>query len=213
MLENRINSIKTRMEDYKDSEHVCNICFDEFTKPTVVSCCQNVYCFECITRSLRASNGKCPLCRSKISINNLTVIDDNASNTSKRTKIITKEQAVYNIISNKQGKFLIFSSHEQSFALIENVLTNANKEYTKLMGSISRVNSVLNRYRSGNLDILMLNASHYGTGLNLENTTDLIFFHKMPSDMEKQVIGRAQRAGRIAPLNIYYLYHENELHT
>ena len=57
----------------------------------------------------------------------------------------------------------------------------------------------------------MLNTNYYGTGLNLENTTDLIFYHKMSSDMEKQVIGRAQRVGRTSVLNIHYLYQDNEI--
>ena len=213
-LENKIESIQKRMAEYNDNDYVCNVCYDEFTKPTLVSCCQHIFCFECITRSLKASNSKCPLCRAKINAKDLIVIDNNHKiHNCHHNKIITKEQAVYDIISKKQGKFLIFSSHEQSFTLIENALENTSKEFSKLMGSISRVNSILNRFKNSNLDILMLNASHYGTGLNLENTTDLIFYHKMPHDMEKQVIGRAQRAGRTQPLNIYYLYHENELNT
>ena len=57
----------------------------------------------------------------------------------------------------------------------------------------------------------MLNTNHYGTGLNLENTTDLIFYHKMSCDMEKQVIGRAQRVGRTSDLNIHYLFQDNEI--
>lgn len=208
-IKTKIDSISKRMAEYKDG--ICKVCLEDFEQPTVTCCCQNVFCFECITRSLRSTGSRCPMCRAHVDPNTLSVID----NTSDRSREAhaskpTKEQAIRRIVSSSSGKFLVFSSHEQSFILIENALKDANKEFVELKGSISRVNTIINRYKHGTLDILMLNASHYGTGLNLENTTDLIFYHRMAPDMEKQVVGRAQRAGRKSPLNIHYLYHENE---
>ena len=46
--------------------------------------------------------------------------------------------------------------------------------------------------------------------MNLENSTHIIFVHKMETEIEKQVIGRAQRMGRTSVLNIIYLQYENE---
>ena len=46
--------------------------------------------------------------------------------------------------------------------------------------------------------------------MNFENSTDIIFVHKMNEEMEQQVIGRAQRLGRKDILNIIYLQYENE---
>jgi SNF2 family DNA or RNA helicase len=57
-----------------------------------------------------------------------------------------------------------------------------------------------------------MNTQHFGSGLNLENTTDMILFHKFDTESEKQVIGRAQRYGRNEPLNVHYLLYENEMH-
>jgi hypothetical protein len=36
-------------------------------------------------------------------------------------------------------------------------------------------------------------------------------FHKFDAEIEKQVIGRAQRCGRTTTLNIHYLLNENEI--
>ena len=47
--------------------------------------------------------------------------------------------------------------------------------------------------------------------MNLENSTHIIFVHKMEEEIEKQVIGRAQRMGRTSILNIIYLQYDNEL--
>ena len=47
--------------------------------------------------------------------------------------------------------------------------------------------------------------------MNLEMTTDIIIFHKMNDELEKQVIGRGQRLGRTSQLNVHYLCYENEM--
>jgi hypothetical protein len=59
----------------------------------------------------------------------------------------------------------------------------------------------------------LLNAKNYGSGLNLQMTTDIIIYHKMSKDLENQVIGRGQRLGRTDALNVHYLYYENEKNT
>jgi SNF2 family DNA or RNA helicase len=45
----------------------------------------------------------------------------------------------------------------------------------------------------------------YSCGMNLENTTDIIFVHNMDPQREKQVIGRAHRYGRKNALSIWYI--------
>ena len=41
----------------------------------------------------------------------------------------------------------------------------------------------------------MLNADFCGAGINLENATDIVFYHMMTNSKTKQVIGRGQRPG------------------
>jgi hypothetical protein len=204
-IEHKINSINTRLKTFEND--ICNICIDDYVKPTVLKCCQKVYCFSCITRSMKIKN-TCPNCRENISISDTLVIGNKNTTCN---KLPNKEDALINLLKSKpNGKFLIFSSHDQSFVYIENALKTINHEFVKLLGSIGKINTIIHNFKHGNTNVLMLNANHYGTGLNLENTTDLIFYHKMSPDMEKQVIGRAQRVGRTSVLNIHYLYQENE---
>ena len=210
-FENKINSINTRLKTFEDD--MCNICIDDFTKPTVMKCCQKVFCFGCITRSLQVKH-TCPNCRSNISIQDTLVIGDKKIKSKATNELPNKEDALLELLkANSNGKFLIFSSHDQSFTYIESALKSVNQNIVNVLGSIGRINTIINDYKNGNTNVLMLNSTHYGTGLNLENTTDLIFYHKMSSDMEKQVIGRAQRVGRKSVLKIHYLYQQNELQT
>ena len=205
-IQHKIDCITSRLRSYTND--ICGICMDSHDNPTVVKCCQKVYCFACITRCVNVKSS-CPHCRECIHPDSMVVIGEK-----KVTKkiLLDKHEALINLLNvNSTRKFLIFSSHDQSFSYIESALQNVNQKFVKLMGSIGRINSILKQYREGDLNVLMLNTSHYGTGLNLENTTDLVFYHKMSADMEKQVIGRAQRVGRKAPLQIHYLYQENEV--
>ena len=206
-LENTVQSIESRLHSYGNT---CSVCIDAYTRATVVSCCQNVFCFECITRCI-SMRGSCPMCRSKIGTPHLSVFGESSSSTGV-PDLPDKHVALVGIMKKHQGgKFLVFSSHDQSFEYIEGALQHEKYNSSRLVGSAVRVNRTIERYRNESLDVLLLNSSHYGTGLNLENTTDLIFYHKMTSDMAKQVIGRAQRAGRTTPLRIHHLCQDNEL--
>jgi SNF2 family DNA or RNA helicase len=66
-------------------------------------------------------------------------------------------------------------------------------------------------YKTRDLDVLLVNSNNYGSGLNLENTTDVVLFHKLDSEVEHQVVGRALRMGRTSPLNVWYLLYEHEM--
>ena len=50
-----------------------------------------------------------------------------------------------------------------------------------------------------------------GAGLNIECATHVVMFHRMSSELENQIIGRAMRLGRKQPLDVVHLLHENEL--
>ena len=78
-------------------------------------------------------------------------------------------------------------------------------------GSSNSINKTLEKFNNNEINILFLDTKHFGQGLNLEQADEIILFHKMTSDMEKQAIGRAQRPGRNTELIVHHLLHENEL--
>ena len=69
------------------------------------------------------------------------------------------------------------------------------------------------KYKNNEYQALLLNANHFGAGLNLQITDEILIYHRMSKDLERQVIGRAQRLGRSDPLKINYLCYENEYPT
>ena len=108
---------------------------------------------------------------------------------------------------------MIFSAYENSFTNITPILDKLEIQYDYLKGNGYQINAIIDRYKNGSVKVLLVNTRQYGSGLNLENTTDVILFHKFDTEIEKQVIGRAQRFGRKEPLHVHYLLYENEKPT
>ena len=57
-IQKKIDCIKTRILE----NNTCPVCCDDITNRVIVSCCNNPFCFECISVSL-AHQPKCPMCR------------------------------------------------------------------------------------------------------------------------------------------------------
>ena len=109
---------------------------------------------------------------------------------------------------------LIFSEYDNSFCNIENILKEHGLTYSKIMGQGTHINNTIKKFKSvenDKIDVLLLNSKYFGSGLNLENATDIIIYHNMTKELTSQIIGRAQRPGRKIPLNIYALCNESEI--
>lgn len=192
---------------------MCSICINSYSNKCITKCCSNSFCMKCITSWLNIKN-TCPICKSCMNIkNDLYIVNDESLCSGVKHEYPTKLSALQNIIEKKDTKMkmLIFSEYENSFIEIEKLLTNLSKKYSKLKGN--GISHKVDQYKNGDLEILLMNSSSYGSGINLENTTDVVLFHKFDNDLETQVIGRAQRPGRENSLNVYYLLNTNEMKT
>lgn len=211
-LNKKIDDIKNRMKD----NNIDPITYEEIENLVIVNCCKQNFDFESITKYMSSiSSPKCPMCRAKLSKNNLILINNDIkiqeeeSNDDK-----DKPEELNNILHSRatNARILIFSEYSNTWNIINDILSSNNIEYRELKGNNYVINNILNWYKNDDekIKVLLLNAKYYGSGLNLENTTDVIIYHKMDIDLEKQVIGRAQRVGRNISLNIWKLLYENE---
>jgi hypothetical protein len=213
ILQHQISLIEERMKE----EDVCNICYGDFESQVVLKCCQHAYCFQCIMIWLN-KNPKCPYCKSDITKSDLVLLKDKDMDHGMHTgqdepttsgELPRKIDKVIEIISNP-GKFLIFASYDGSFGDIKNTLIEKNIKYGQLMGSGSHIEKIIREYKNGDLNVILLNSTHCGAGFNLENTTDVILYHKMIQRDEIQSIGRAQRFGRKSQLKIWQMIYADE---
>lgn len=222
MVQKKINTITERIK----TNDLCTICYETVEKKTVTGCCQNTFCFKCINLWL-AQRKLCPLCKIGMDITDLYVIDNEIQDVeceiepedevdlTKPNPKNDKYQNMELILTNLQedAKLLIFSAYENSFTNVIPILRKLNIQFDYLKGNGYQIQATIERYKNGNVKVLLVNTRQYGSGLNLENTTDMILFHKFDTEIEKQVIGRAQRFGRKQALHVHYLLYENEMPT
>lgn len=215
-LENRIETIKKRMEELDTTN--CPICYSDIETPTITPCCKNLFCFVCLCESIKrqTKNPVCPLCRADISsINDLHVVNksantihNNEDSDESKTKV---EEFIHFVEKNPTAKILLFSGYDASFFQLTSEMLHRNITYSTINGSTNRVSKIISEFAEGNYRVLLLNSRHVGAGLNIICATDVFLFHKMTSEMEKQIIGRAYRMGRKEPLQVHHLLHINEI--
>lgn len=112
----------------------------------------------------------------------------------------------------KKDKILLFSDFTGSFEIINLIFKKYNIKCEELNGgSIKNTDSIINNYKNKDTTVLLMNSSYEGCGLNLENTTHILFLHKTSEILYNQVIGRALRIGRKTNLTITTLLNKNEI--
>lgn len=220
-LKTKINSIKERIE----SEEFDPITYEEIKNPVIVNCCQNKFEFTSIIEYISIQNKKktrvdCPMCRSPnltpqklIYLHTIDQVEESESQEydySKHGKYENLEYILSNCIPQNK-KILIMSEFDYFSSKLTDVLKNQERNYMEIRTAYVQVSKVVQQYKTGNVDVLLVNARDYGAGINLENTDHVIILHKMNSDLEKQVIGRAQRLGRTSQLQVWKIYHSNEV--
>lgn len=198
-LDERYETLKKRLKDYE--KEICQICLNELNNACLLNCCNNIFCFDCITITIN-NNLKCPMCKKRIDKNNIIKINNNKE--SKNLK--SKNEELINILKNNpNGNYLIFSDYYETFEIIKKNIEEMNINYYIIKNEEKDIERIINEFKNNNIKILMMNAKYYGAGLNLEIASDIIMYHRFDNELEKQIIGRAQRIGRKNKLNVYIL--------
>lgn len=205
-LEVKFTSIKARIEAIKTE--TCPICMVDYNNPSVTPCCNNVFCLECLLQC----HGTCPMCRATLDMSTLIVVGNGeqpaaASQHKLRCKL---DNLVSLLRSKRDGKFLVFSNFDRTFDNLAGRLTVEGITHSRVQGTGAAITNTIRRFETGEVNVLLLNAQYYGSGLNLQMATDIVIYHELDVELETQVIGRAQRLGRTTPLNVFYLQHEQE---
>ena len=208
------NSVETQIEELENRfknalNGNCTICLNQLDKPVMLSCCQNIFCGECILSWLDKKNS-CPLCRTNAQRDSIIFIKNNTNSEKiddceKNTKM-SKQDKVIDIIQNKKdGKFIIFSSYDETFCTIRFVLAEYNISYAEVQGTVNTRSKKINSFKVGKTQVIFLNSKNNGAGINLQEASDIILYHEMNENVVKQIIGRANRIGRKGKLHIHHL--------
>ena len=153
---------------------------------------------------------QCPECRTEINISDTTFISNTVQSKKIEPTIKSKENTLIDIIRQKEnGKFLVFSKIENGFSSIINILTNHEISFTEIKGSTGCMNNILDRFKAGEIKVILLNTNYAGSGIDISFATDVIIYHAMKEE-RVQAIGRAYRVGRVDDLYVHTLLYEQE---
>lgn len=200
------------------SEKQCAICMDTYANPIMLEC-THVFCGGCIIPWMRQSMSRrvCPTCRMPIQCKKLTAIvterDRTGADTSGANEppMLNKEEMLLKLLAdNPTGRFLVFSRLDSTFWNMTTRLIEANITHAEIKGSTPQMMKILERFRSGELRVILLNTYHAGSGIDISCATDVVIFHSMGLD-KTQAVGRAQRVGRTTELRVHNLCYAHEM--
>lgn len=217
--EHKMRCIRRRVTE----ADVCCICYDAIANKAVAPCCSNSFCGPCIMKWIHVAHS-CPLCHAPLTHKDILLISEGPQGPPSREPphppaLRSKYDELDALLGRlfpadggrpTRAKVLVFSAYDHTFGPVKQVVEARGLTHDCIRGNMNTIGASVQAYKSGSTDVLMINAHNNGSGLNLENTTDIILFHRCPPMVEKQVIGRAQRGGRQAPLHVHSLLYENE---
>ena len=205
----------------------------------VSACCQNSFCEPCMRKWLELKH-TCPVCRTVVQrivklhssggsggsggaafeAGGALAEDDDMDD---RTAALMRERggdskvlALEELLlaatpGDRRRRIMVFSDFMETFRPIVAMLEQLDISYVQLDGgNVRALDAAQDAFTSGRADVLLVNSAFYGAGMNLQCASDVVFMHRMTPAMEKQVVGRAQRPGRIGRLGVWWLLHENE---
>lgn len=109
------------------------------------------------------------------------------------------------------NKIIIFSDHTDGFNHLIKFFIEKELKYTDLgKGNLKDIDKAIKDYKEGDIKFLLIDSASEGCGLNLENTDEILFIHRINETLRYQMIGRALRPGRKGDLKIITFLNKNE---
>lgn len=209
-FQTRKNAIRERITE--GVGEACMICAEDMVLPTMMKCCQTVYCFTCVQKCIQA-RGTCPLCRTEAGEESYQVISEKVTHPVQPEldfATLNKDSTLIQILqhiryNDPSPKVLLFSDQNETLFRAGNMINAIGMETVKLGGTPASVNKKIRLFRKGEIQVLTLNSKNFGSGLNLQAANYLILMHRMTPEVEHQVISRADRPGRTRNLVVLYI--------
>ena len=134
-----------------------------------------------------------------------------APDLAKRKWAVFDSTIVAQIQANPAQKWLVFNDNANAIEDAAGRLKEKEVKYAMLDGgNAAAIQRTIDAYKGGDAQVLLLNSKLEAVGMNLENTTHLLFMHAARPQYVEQIVGRAQRYGRVGKLHIIALFNAGE---
>ena len=192
---------------------LCIECLENIENKCFLSECEDYLCEKCYINEKNLI--KCNICNKNHKKD--SYIEKNIIINSKKRDYLKKCENNKFIILEKifdvcEEKIILFSNNKNLNSYLQKYCSDKDFKFEELNGgNIKEIDKILNNFKNNNfVKILLIDNVYFGVGLNLEYTTDIIFFQNCDNKIKNQLIGRAQRYGRKSRLNVWLLKYSNE---
>ena len=218
-----------RQEKIKFLSHKYNLCIECFEYINQLVCkkspCNDIVCENCWNlgwikneQDNDKKKNKLPLCLTCNKTHTEDTWEDEKTHHNNNVQnFISKSEynkfvILDNILDVCGKKIIIYSEFRGLNNYLKNYSIDMSIKFEELNGgNIKEIDRILISFRDDpDVKILLIDNAYFGVGLNIEYTTDMIFFHNVDEKIKTQLIGRAQRFGRKSKLNIWEIKHWNE---
>lgn len=140
-----------------------------------------------------------------IDFNNRTHEEGNGT----KSKVTFLKEFLSTIKTDPKRQCILFTDYDYVYRWLRSYMADKRITFRDLDGgNIASMDRTIISYKNGEYQVLLADSSMYSCGMNLENTSDICFIHRMGTAKENQVIGRAHRYGRNGVLNVTYILYE-----
>jgi hypothetical protein len=164
--------------------NLCFICYSDIEIKTILKCCSNNVCFECINKWI-SRNDTCPLCKqSKIQY---FIVDNNEKNDSENIGLDLAEHnsifenfqiLISSILTLHSNRKVVIIGYEQMFLRkLENILRSLSIKFLKFTGNNKILKQKLIMYEES-VNVMFFDYSKIDFGIPMDCVTDIIIISK-----------------------------------
>jgi hypothetical protein len=194
----------------------CPICHDTMRVPVLLTCCQVLFCAECImtwwAHALQPARA-CPSCRSaEFRIERIAqpeaaqAAQPQAQAAVPPLRGATKTEEIVRIVAAARGGVMVYSCHVAGLRRAIAALREAGHTTEEIKGQSCTRDKRLRDFASGAIKVLALDATLNCAGIDMQSLSDVVIYHEMPDSVKEQIVGRGHRVNRSATLNVHCLW-------
>lgn len=181
--------IKKRNEIYnKEKElikritknELCFVCYNEIEIKSIMRCCSNKICFQCLQKWI-TENNSCPLCK-KSPLDYFIVENNSIEQYNQNNKILTTSKSIFenfkilteDILLSNDRKILLLGKSPQFLNRFANTLTEMNIRYVYLEGHSNRIHKQIEIFEENEVRVIVIPSNRIHSGIPLLSVTDII---------------------------------------
>lgn len=190
-LRQKIERLEAQLNEVASGDH-CGCCLDDPTQPVITGCCQSVFCKRCMQR---CDHRRCPMCRH-------TPLSYYLKKEVKSRPARVRKQP-FDILTSliDTAKTYLVVGRDRAITSLGTALREAGINSKQLTETTA--GKVIEEHRAKVFPAILLDASYFGTGLDMTYIDEIIVYAPLSQSSMVQALGRLCRMNRTRPIRCH----------